>query len=89
MTGSAITQDEAEKALGAGIMNVWVHRKLSKLRPTNGEGVRTCGHSMAENYFFNASDRIDGLRWIALCRHCFVSHGHEPEIAVGVEREAA
>jgi hypothetical protein len=70
-------------------MNLWIHRRLSKLRPSDGESVRTCGHPNPAHYFFNAADPMNRLRWLALCRECFANHGHEPEVAVAVETEAA
>jgi hypothetical protein len=61
---------------------MWTYRRFSKLRPSNGDSVQTCGHSNASHFFFDATDHIDHLRWIALCQSCFVAHGHEPEVAV-------
>lgn len=72
------------KGVGARTMNkkIWIHRRFSRLGPAEGDVVMHCGHSHATHYFFNASDPVDRLQWIALCQQCFVAHGHEPEIAV-------
>lgn len=64
---------------------IWIHRRLSKLGPAEGDVVMRCGHAHATHFFFNAADRMNNLRWIALCRQCFIAHAHEPEIAVRAE----
>ena len=61
---------------------MWIHRRLSKLRPSDGDNVRTCGHQHASYFFFNAADSMNNLRWLALCEPCFASHGHQPELAI-------
>jgi hypothetical protein len=69
-------------------MNLWIHRRNSKLRPGPNDAVKSCGHQHAVYFLFDATSPMNHLRWIALCRPCFVAHGHEPEIAVGIEVEA-
>ena len=65
--------------------DVWIHRRLSKLRPSSGDDVRTCGHQQASYFFFNAADSMNDLHWIGLCRQCFTQHAHEPKSAVTAE----
>jgi len=69
-------------------VNLWIHRRNSKLRPGPNDAVKSCGHEQANHFFFNANDPISGLRWLALCRSCFIQNAHQPEIAIR-ETEAA
>ena len=68
---------------------LWLHRRLSKLRPREGDVVSNCGHKHAAYFFFDGRDPINHLRWLALCRECFVRFGHCPEDAIRTEVEAA
>jgi hypothetical protein len=70
-------------------MSLWIHRRLSRLRPVADDSVKTCGHSSPTHYLFDATSQVDRMRWLALCRECFVLHAHQPEVAVGVPMEAA
>lgn len=63
-------------------MNLWIHRKFSKLRPGADDSVKTCGHQHAVWFFFDATSPLDRMRWIGLCQSCFVLYAHEPETAV-------
>ncbi len=64
-------------------MNLWIHRRNSKLRPGVDDSLRTCGHSNAIYFFFRADDPVDRMRWLALCRSCFAQHRHEPDVECG------
>lgn len=68
---------------------IWIHRRHSRLRPAERDDVRTCGHANANHFFFDATSPVSRLRWIALCRECFIQFGHTPEVAIRVETEAA
>lgn len=65
-------------------MSLWIHRRNSKLRPNDGDDVRTCGHQHAVYFLFDAASAVDRMKWICLCRPCFVAHAHEPEAAIEI-----